>query len=100
MTKTAVAEPPADLSDTTANPDEGGKAYKITEHRYGRAVVTLLGKDIATKENGTFTRKFFNVEKIYKDAADKWQSTSYFEAGELADLQLAIDDARRAMHTK
>lgn len=100
MTDTAVAEPPAAALETDAAVDQGGKAYKISDHRYGRAVVTLLGKDISSKDGKKFTRKFFNVEKIYKDADDAWQSTSYFEATELADLQLAIEDARRAMHSK
>lgn len=100
MTTSNVVEPPAAALETDSATDQAGKAYKISEHRYGRAVVTLLAKDIATKDNGKFTRKFFSIEKIYKDAQDKWQSTSYFEAGELADLQLAIDDARRASHAK
>ena len=98
MTDTAVAEPPA--ADLEATTNEDGKAYKISEHRYGRVVVTLLGKDV-TKQDGTqFTKKFYNVEKIYKDSDDKWQQTSYFEENELSLLPLAIDDARRAMHTK
>lgn len=99
MSDTAVAEPPAAALDKDAT-DQGSKAYCISEHRYGRAVVKLLGKDVKSENGTTFTRKFFNIEKIYKDADDQWQSTSYFEATELADLQLAIDDARRAMHTK
>ncbi len=47
------------------------------------AQVTLLGKEV-TKQDGTrYTKKFYNVEKIYKDSSDKWQSTSYFEDNEL-----------------
>ena len=98
MTDTAVVEPPAAELETMTNDD--GKAYKISEHRYGRVVVTLLGKDV-TKQDGTqFTKKFYNVEKIYKDADEKWQRTSYFDEHELSLLPLAIGDARRAMHTK
>lgn len=98
MSKSAVAQPPTDQLELDAAADEGGKAYVISEHRYGRVVVTLLGKDVKKPDGSTFTRKFFNVEKIYKDGDDKWQSTSYFEENELSLLPLAIADARRALH--
>ena len=99
MSDTAVVEPPTAELELDAT-SVSGKAYKISEHRYGRAVVTLLAKDIEGKDGKKFARKFFSVEKIYKDANDKWQSTSYFEPSELADLQLATDHARRAVHLK
>jgi len=98
MPDTAVAQPPSADLETSTNED--GKAYKISEHRYGRVVVTLLGKDVKKQDGTQFTKKFFSVEKIYKDADGKWQQTSYFEDNELSLLPLAIDDARRAMHTK
>jgi len=97
MSETAVAQPPATDLDTT---EQDGKATKISEHRYGRVVVTLLGKDVKKQDGTSFTKKFYNIEKIYKDSDDKWQSTSYFDEAELSLLPLAIDDARRAMHTK
>ena len=97
MSDTAVAQPPAADLDAT---EQDGKAYKISEHRYGRVVVTLLGKDVKAQDGSEFTKKFYNVEKIYKDSSDKWQRTSYFEESELSLLPLAIDDARRALHAK
>ncbi len=98
MSESAVAESPVTDLETTTNDD--GKAYKISEHRYGRVVVTLLGKDVKKQDGTQFTKKFYNVEKIYKDADEKWQRTSYFEENELSLLPLAINDARRAMHAK
>jgi len=97
MSDTAVAQPPAAELDAT---EQDEKATKISEHRYGRVVVTLLGKEVKKQDGTSFTKKFYNVEKIYKDSADKWQSTSYFDESELSLLPLAIADARRAMHTK
>ena len=98
MTETDTMD--ATTTDLDPTTDEGGKAYKISEHRLGRVVVTLLGKDVKKQDGTEYTKKFYNVEKIYKDSSDKWQRTSYFEDNELSLLPLAIDEARRAMHTK
>ncbi len=61
MPNTAVAHPPAAHLDAT---DQDEKAYKISEHRFGRVVVTLLGKDVKKQDGTSFTKKFYNVEKI------------------------------------
>ena len=97
----AVAEPPVADLETDASDTTGAKPYVISEHRKSVAVVTLLGKDVENKDGSKFTRKFFHVKKIYKtDDQAKWQSISYFQKDELADLELAIAEARNAQHTK
>ncbi len=101
MSTSTVAQPPATLLEPDVAEEKGSKPFKISEHRYGKAVVTLLGKEVKAKDGTTYTRKFFNVEKIYKPKGDaKWESTSYFEPDEFAALQLAVDDARRAQFAK
>jgi hypothetical protein len=71
---------------------QGDKPVK--EFRAGSVRASIWQDEVAGKDEEAFSVFSVRVEKRFKDAMGVWQSTNRFKRRELADLELAVFEAR------